>query len=116
MSWMRGSLPQSDERAVVLRETSRGDELGDRDRTEAGQNLSLELSRMRTFPLPVSDGSLVRRILRAAYLRRVAAVGWVLSVLPELCEHSGGCLPCPACRLVKPLRAARWAVTMLPCR
>ena len=101
MARMRIPLPESDEGTVVLGQSRRRHERGDRDIAQARENLDLERGRVRALAIPCSDGSLVCGVLGAPELGCLSAVRGIALLCAERGEYQAGVLT-PAAGVLLP--------------
>jgi len=102
MSWVWNLLSKADERAVVLREPSRRDQLSNRNTVQAGQDLGAEDFRVRALTRPRAHRGLMRSVLGSADLGGSSAVCWVALLGAHASEDvrrvvsALRCMSCPA--------------------
>jgi len=100
VSWVWNLLSKPDQRAVVPREPSRRDQLGNGDTAQSGQDLDAEHFRVRALPGPLAHGGLVGRVFPPSQPCRLAAVRRVALFGAELRQHFRR--PLTTCRRLRP--------------
>jgi hypothetical protein len=77
MSWVRNLLSKPDQRAIVVREPSRRDQLSNGDTAQSGHDLDAEDFWVQALPGPFAHCGLVRGVFGSAALCGSSAVRWV---------------------------------------